>query len=161
MMMLRAQLHNNSPVIEFVYKPITFMQNYLSMWRGWNMFAPNPIRVNGFVDAKITYADGSEYIWTFPRPQEGTLLERYIYGERYRKYVMDGLRLDSKSYLWPDGARFVLRKTAKRNLSKRPVSVTLRRRWKDIPNWEEEFIPHKSPPANDFNTFEFYTYEVN
>ena len=160
MMMIRAQLHQNSPVINYIYKPITFIQNYFSLWRGWSMFAPNPLRINGFVDAKIIYQDGSQKTWTFPGPQKGTLLQRYMYGERYRKYIMDGLRLDKNSHLWPDAAKFVIRKTSKENLNKIPSKIILRRRWQDIPNWNIFFIPHKSKLSNDYNTFEFYTHEV-
>lgn len=161
MMMIRAQLKDNSPVISFIYTPVTYIQNALSMWRGWSMFAPNPLRINGFLDAKIVYTDGSEMIWTFPRPQEGSLVQRYMYGERYRKYTMDGLRLDSKKFLWKDGARFVLRKTAKLHNGKRPEKVILRRRFKTIKNWNKKFVKHNMEiPKNEYNTYEFYTLRI-
>jgi hypothetical protein len=161
MMMIRAQLHENSPVINFIYKPITFLQNYLSMWRGWSMFAPNPLRINAFIDAKITFQDGEELIWDFPKPAEDNLIERYVFGERYRKYMTDGLRLDNKAFLREDAAKFVLRKIAPEHYKKKPVSVTLRRRWQDIADWNVNFIPHRTPvDKSKFNTFEFYTYKV-
>lgn len=161
MMMLRAQLHESSPVINFVYKPVTYVQNYFSMWRGWSMFAPNPLRINAYIDAKVVFEDGSTLIWDFPRPKDDNLVDRYLFGERYRKYMTDGLRLENKRFLWEDAAKFILRKIAPTQLRKTPVSVTLRRRWEDLPHWNAKFIPHRTPVDHSkFKSFEFYTYKV-
>lgn len=161
MMMVRAQLDKNSPVINFVYTPVTFVQNYFSMWRGWSMFAPNPLRTNAYVDAIIKFEDGSKIIYNFPRPDDDSLIEKYVFGERYRKYMTDGLRLDNKKHLWEDGAKFVLRKIAPTHFRKKPISVTLRRRWQKLKPWDQEFIAHRSKfDKTKFKKYEYYTYKV-
>lgn len=160
MMMIRAQIDDSAPITNFIYRPITFVQNYLSMWRGWNMFAPNPLRSNYYVDAKVSFADGSHYIWNFPNSSNISSFQKYLYAERFRKYSVDGLRLNSNSHLWPDAAKYVLRQMAKSHFRKVPLKVTLRRRWKDIPNWNDRFIKHKELSNVPFNTYEFYTHEV-
>jgi len=160
MMMARAQFDDKAPLINFIYKPITFVQNYLSLWRGWNMFAPNPLRTNQYIDAKIVYKDGTHKIWNFPRPSSQDLFNRYMWGERFRKYTSDALRLDSKQFLWKDGAKFVLKKVLQENNSKKPIEIILRRRWLQIPNWNKSFIPHRSEPKQEYNTFEYYHYKV-
>lgn len=161
MMMLRAQLDSSAPLINFIYTPVTFVQNYLSMWRGWSMFAPNPLRSNTYIDAVVEFKDRTKITWEFPRSSQENLIERYLWGERYRKYAVDGLRLDKNSHLWPDAARFVLKKIAKDHFRKLPNRVTLRRNWTNIEDWKDKFIPHKTQTKQQLKRFEFYTYEVN
>lgn len=162
MMMIRAQLDQKSPVINFVYTPITFIQNYFSMWRGWSMFAPEPMRMNAYIDAIVTFEDETEYVYNFLSIEDESLYERYVYGERLRKYMTDGLRLDSKSYLWKDAAKFVLKKIATTHFKKKPASVTLRRRWLPLTHWDLALVPHRSKiNKKAFNKYEYYTYEVN
>jgi hypothetical protein len=162
MMMIRAQLPKNSRYINSIYTPITFIQNYLSLWRGWSMFAPDPLKINGFLDAKIIFKDGTDRIWTLPTPHKLNSIPRYLYGERFRKYNFEALRLDSKKHLWPDAAKFVLKKTKDIDKSKTPTKIILRRRWLKIPDWNTNFIKHrtKAPAPNRFKTYEFYTFKV-
>jgi len=160
LMMARAQFDKKSPLINFVYTPITFVQNYFSMWRGWEMFAPNPLRTNQYVDAKITFKDGEKIIRDFPRPSNNSLLARYMWGERYRKYTSDALRLDSKKFLWKDAAIFVMKSIKETHPNKQPIEVKLRRRWLDIPNWNKEFILHGELPKNEYKTYEYYTLQI-
>lgn len=159
-MMIRAQVDDTTPFAKVVLKPVTFVQNYLSLWRGWSMFAPNPLRSNSFIDAKVTFSDGTFMVWDFPRPSTSNFSEKYFYGERFRKYSVDGLRKDNNSHLWPDAAKYVLRKIAKNYYKKIPLKVTLRRRWRNIPDWNQQFITHKKQNTSKFNTYNFYTYEV-
>lgn len=161
MMMIRAQLPKNAPVINFLYTPVTFIQNYLSLWRGWQMFAPNPSRINGFIEASILFEDGTQMEWSFPRPQEGSLFERYMYGERYRKYTMDALRLNTMKFLWRDGAHFVLNKTEHMWNGKKPAFVILRRRFLNIQDWSKKFVKHgEEIPKSKYKSYDFYKYKV-
>jgi hypothetical protein len=161
MMMIRAQLPSNAPVINYVYKPVTFVQNYFSLWRGWSMFAPNPLRTNQYVDAKVTFADGTSIIWNFPNASETNVLKRYLFSERYRKYSSDALRLDSKKFLWEDSTKYIVRKLAVTHAGKQPLSITLRRRWEHIPKWNKSFREHgRVLDTKKFRTYEYYTYKV-
>jgi hypothetical protein len=162
MMMIRAQLPSDAPVINYAYTPVTVIQNYLSMWRGWSMFAPNPLRTNQYVDAKVHFKDGTSMIWNFPNIEEKSLLKRYFFSERYRKYSSDALRLTNKKHLWEDGAKYIVRKLSKSHSDKSPISVTLRRRWEHIPKWNKEFRMHGQELNRDnFKTYEYYTYKVS
>jgi hypothetical protein len=123
------------------------------LFQAWGMFAPDPMNQNIYVDAEVTFRDGSTRLLPFPRMQELGYVDRY-FKERYRKFVTEYLRLDSHSALWPDAARFVAR--ANRNPSNPPVSVRLIRSWTDIPapsgrDWEYRPYPPKS--------FTFFTYQ--
>jgi hypothetical protein len=100
-----------------------------SLFQNWSMFAPDPPLENINVDAEITFRDGETRTWKFPRMHELGFVERY-YEERYRKYAIDHLRVDSESGLRPDAARYVARLTPRPENP--PVTVVLYRSWSEI-----------------------------
>jgi hypothetical protein len=102
------------------------------LWSGlfqrWNMFAPEPAKVDFYIEAEITLHDGEKRTWIFPRMEKLSYAQRYA-KERYRKY-MEYLRQDSYSALWPDAARHIARFYI--NPSNPPVFVILARYWSEI-----------------------------
>jgi hypothetical protein len=92
----------------------------------WSMFAPEPYRINVHVVAEISYSDGSRGRWSVPR--NGPLLGGYR-DFRWRKYDEE-LRKDSYSHLWRPLAEWIVRRERARG--RRPVRVTLVRRWYDL-----------------------------
>jgi len=117
------------------------------------MFAPDPTTLNTYIEAEVTFRDGSMRVWSFPRMNELSYVDRY-FKERYRKYSTEYLRVDSHSALWPDAARYIAR--ANRNPSNPPVSVRLIRSWSEIqppgPGGEYRYTAWKSYP--------YYTYQL-
>ena len=102
------------------------------LWSGlfqiWDMFAPDPLKMNSYVDAEVWFRDGSARVWSLPRMNEIGLVERY-FKERYRKFS-EYLRRDSHSVFWPDAARYIAR--LHRNPGNPPTAVQLIRHWSDI-----------------------------
>ena len=86
-----------------------FIRPYM-LWSGlfqaWDMFAPNPMKLNSYVEAEVSFRDGSRRIWSFPRMNEIGYVDRY-FKERYRKFANEYLRMDVHSALWPDAARYI------------------------------------------------------
>jgi hypothetical protein len=130
-------------------------QQYISrvgLWQSWGMFAPEPSNLNLYLTATLSYRDGSQQSWTWPRPEQLDLLTRYQ-KERYRKFTEYG-RLDAFSYLWPSMAQF-----AAKQLPQAPanpvVRVQLWRHW-----W---FVPPppaggdlSQPPPHQWSQYLFY-----
>lgn len=99
------------------------------LWQGWDMFAPDPLALEIDLVAEVTFADGHQATWIFPRMQEMPYLERYR-KERWRKW-RERVRLDAFAQIWPDTARWIARRF---DGPWHPVrSVALVRRWKAIP----------------------------
>jgi len=123
------------------------------LFQAWGMFAPDPITLNSYVDAELTFRDGSKQMWSFPRMNEISYVDRY-FKERYRKFSTEYLRMDSHSALWPDAARYIAR--ANRNPGNPPVSVRLIRSWSEIqpPGRGGEY---RSTP---WKSFSFFTYQL-
>jgi len=157
LMMIRAQIDDKKPLAKLIYKPITPIQNYFSVWRGWQMFAPNPLRTNSFVFANVFTKNGV-FKYEFTGPQNGTTLERFLIGERFRKYIVEGVRKDKNSHLWEDCALYVKRKYERMYPDKKVLKINLYRKWYDIPKWNQMFIPHKSDSRINFKEYKFYTY---
>lgn len=63
------------------------VESYLyntAMWQDWSMFAPDPLQVNRYVNATITFQDGSTKFFDLPRLSQLNFLEAWI-EKRYRK----------------------------------------------------------------------------
>jgi len=98
------------------------------LWQGWDMFSPEPLSINVDLDAEVTFADGSQATWVFPRMERLGYLERYR-KERYRKW-RERVRLDAFALVWPDTARYVARLY---DGPEHPVDrVALTRRWVEV-----------------------------
>jgi len=110
--------------------------SYVGLWQAWDLFAPNPASINVYLSAVVTYRDGSQREWVWPRMEQLDLLTRYR-EERYRKFVEYG-NLDAYSGLWPSMAMFAVEQIKYRDPANPPVGVQLWRHW-----W---FVP--LPPAN-------------
>jgi hypothetical protein len=58
----------------------------LGLWQSWIMFAPNPAMANAYLEAEVTFRDGSRATWPFPRMEKLGYVERFR-RERYRKWA--------------------------------------------------------------------------
>jgi hypothetical protein len=101
------------------------------LWSGlfqrWDMFAPDPLKVNSYVEARVTFEDGHSVTWSFPRMDQLGFADRY-FQERYRKYATE--YLVANAGLWPDAARRIAR--LNNQGPSRPAVVILIRRWSEI-----------------------------
>ena len=126
---------------------------FTGLFQKWDMFAPDPSKLNNFVGAAVTYHDGKRSLWTFPRMENLGYTDKY-FQERYRKYANDCLRLDMYSQLWPDAARYIARQNA--GSGNPPAAINLVRYWSIVPppdsNWQE--------PAATWNQHTFFHYDV-
>ncbi|HXS96060.1 MAG TPA: hypothetical protein VN736_15750 [Candidatus Limnocylindrales bacterium] len=126
---------------------------YFGLFQKWDMFAPDPTKLNSYIDAVVTYRDGQTSKWGFPRMEELGIVDKY-FEERYRKYMNDNLRLDTNSGLWPDAARYIAR--ANNRAGDPPVLVTLVRHWSIVPPPGPDGEPGYVP----WSQFEFFHYTV-
>src|SRR5437868_6918275 len=51
---------------------------WTGLFQKWDMFAPDPSKLNNFVTATITYANGQTEIWGFPRMEKLGAAEKYV-----------------------------------------------------------------------------------
>lgn len=158
-MMIRAQVNDNSDYARLIFKPATYIQDYFSLYRGWEMFAPNPVRVNRYVDALIEYPDGASEVFKFPIP-ESHWARYFRGGERLRKFADSGLIGDGNPKLMRDAARWILKQKGENDPGRIPSKITLRNNWQQIPRLDQGFLRHRERSSYDWNIENLFTYEV-
>jgi hypothetical protein len=143
----------DTPLIVQCREAIKGYMLWTGLFQKWDMFAPDPSKLNNYVTANVVYRDGRTAVWTFPRMENLGYVDRY-FKERYRKYANDNLRLDARAPLWPDAARYIARAMA--TPSEAPVEVDLVRHWSEVPAPG----PHGEEPPAPWSEFTFYRYSV-
>jgi hypothetical protein len=129
------------------------------LWQDWSMFSPDPLGINLHVEAKVRYRDGREASYTLPRLHLLSQMDRILM-ERYRKWVVDWLRVDGNSHLWSGATRFILK-----NLPSSPdnpvVSIRLVRYWHQIEDPRIHFRKWGYRiPDSELNGSEFHSQKV-
>jgi hypothetical protein len=132
---------SNSLLIAEVNAAVSPYLLWSGLFQNWNMFAPEPLKLNCSVEAQITFRDGRTRTWRFPLMQDLGLAERYQ-KERYRKFT-EYVRADSNSAMWPDAARFVAR--LNNDPSNPPGAVLLVRYWSEIGPPQADGSYHPGP----------------
>ena len=72
------------------------------LFQSWDMFGPDPVKVNSYVKAVVISRDRHMQVWSFPKMEDLGLGERFR-KERYRKF-MEVLPQPQLALLWPDVA---------------------------------------------------------
>jgi hypothetical protein len=157
--MFRIHLPMNTKFFATMFYPVDRYLSFFSIDQDWMMFAPVPNRGNIYLSAEVEFIDGTKENYMFPRTSMMTLSEKYDVGERFRKITTEGIRRDDFNFMWPDTARFVLKKMKEQTGHKLPLRVHLSRNWEIIPDINVEFRRH-GEPAHNYNSHKFYTYEV-
>ncbi len=134
----------NSLIRHRLLSPFIGYINFFGLWQGWSLF-DNPTKVNYYLTALVTFRDGTEKIWAFPRMDKLPILAK-MHKERYRKWAHDVLNDERNSFLWADAVRYVARQNY--NSHNPPVAVCLVRHWSRIPP-PKEGLGKPLPDADD------------
>lgn len=120
-------------------------------WQYWDMFAPNPSAWDGWVDAVVTFQDGTSLVFQYPRMKRLPPSQKYV-KERYRKFL-ERAHAEEYQWLWPRFAQRIALEAA-RATGKVPHSVSLRRHWKIVQ-------PPGRPQWPDYREFVYYEHIVD
>jgi hypothetical protein len=77
------------------------------LYQSWDMFGPDPVKINAYVKAVIISRDRHMQVWSFPKMEDLGLGERFR-KERYRKFL-EVLPQPQFAPLWPDVAAHLAR----------------------------------------------------
>jgi hypothetical protein len=122
-------------------------------WQYWDMFAPNPVQVDLWMDAEVVYKDGTRTIFSYPRMFTEPLVQKYI-KERYRK-LYERIDQEKYSFLWSPAAQRIAYLNAD-NPTNPPLLVNLRRHFQFIKRHETP-----SAPQAPYTMYKYYTHVVN
>ena len=144
--MPRSELHNRVRSLTWNYV------SHVGLWQHWGMFAPQPSNLNAYLSAVITYQDGSQQEWTWPRMAELDLVAKYP-KERYRKFA-EYARMDTFAFMWPSLAHYAAEVNAG-DPANPPVQVQLWRHWWFVPPPPENGDISHDPP-HEWNHYQFF-----
>ncbi|MBS1705401.1 MAG: hypothetical protein JST40_05975 [Armatimonadetes bacterium] len=118
------------------------------LWQYWDMFAPNPMSNDFWVEAKVDFTSGTKSGF-IPRMSQLDFFTRYR-KERYRKFG-ERIHQDENKWAWPYWAQGIARQ-AFRDTGEAPLRVHLIRHWR--------FLLGPTKPLPPYKETEFETYEV-
>ncbi len=111
-----------------IAKPFVF----LNLWQAWDMFGPQPLREDLWVEVTIVDRAGQKRQQAVSHMPAMPYLERYQ-RERWRKFFNEHLRLDAKSFLWAPYVEYVRREEARRGVTAETIELS---RW-----WRPSVVP--------------------
>ena len=129
--------------------PVRFYMNSTGFWQSWGMFSPNPANIDVWIDATVTFQDGTQARSPYPRMKTMPIWEKY-FKERYRKFVEN---THSVRHKWPPIAARIAYLSYS-DPENPPVRVDLFRHWKEI-------LPPPEPPPDEYSVYLFYKYTVD
>ena len=149
----------NSAALTFTRRITGKYLLYTGLWQGWDMFAPDPLTVNAYLEARLTMGDGSTKTWTFPRMERLGVWDKFRQ-ERYRKWAVDRIRPASAANLWSDTSRYIARLHAN-DPAGPPRVVVLSRHWRTLKSPASLWIPiGRENSAIAEEQFVFFHYDV-
>lgn len=101
----------------------------------WQLFAPEPDRLNTRISAVITLIDGREIAWNSPDWSSMGVWEQFTTFRRAEYF--DNLRLNSYKPAWEPFARYLAKTTAAREETS-VQSVALTRHWVEVSEFTED-----------------------
>jgi hypothetical protein len=120
----------DSPLISACRNVVRPYLVWSGLFQKWDMFAPDPSKLNCYVGAQIVRRDGQSELWMFPRMENLGVVDKY-FKERYRRFANDSIRRDLNAPAWPDTARYIAR--LNNSEANPPVAVNLVRYWSEVP----------------------------
>ena len=125
--LVATNMPSDSKIRREILRPGQTYLNATGLDQVWAVFAPDPRRLVLGMEARIRYADGTRHVWDIPRGND--VIDSY-WDYRWQKWMENVIVDASRNRLARRTAEFVARRERERG--KRPVRVTLVRRWRDL-----------------------------
>ncbi len=122
--------------------------------RTWTPYAPDVTTGNYHIEAEITFRDGSQRVWPFPRVEKLSQIGRMIKAH-YGCWID---KIFENSFAWPDTARYIARLHAT-DPANPPQKVVFVQYWGTIPppvpgSYQPIPKEYEQPYPNPFFTYD-------
>lgn len=131
--------------------PLSYYTLSTGFWQYWDMFAPNPASIDLYLEADITYRDGSKTRFHYPRIYTLSIPMKYV-KERYRKFY-ENVNNDEQAYIRPAVAQRIALESFD-DPANPPVQVVLIRYFDTIE-------PPGVPEDPTYKSVPYFTYRVD
>lgn len=119
---------------------------HTAQWQDWQMFAPDPLQINRYVAATVTFQNGATRLYTFPRLSQLNWLEAWV-EKRYRK-LQHRIAENKSPLVKQDLARFIARRT--HDPANPPIRVVLTLYEAPIPRHDRPEVSGPAPAWVDY-----------
>lgn len=109
--------------------PIKYYLQCTGLWQYWDMFAPDPLKRDIYMDAIVTYRSGDKHTYKYLRVADLPVFDRYFV-ERYRKYF-ERINENGLENLWV-GTAFRIAQKANTYPGNPPTQIELVRHWREV-----------------------------
>ena len=116
--------------------------------QSWSMFSPSPDKMDVYLEAQVSYADGEKRSWLFPRMVHMGYVKRYQ-EERWRKLVELATH-GGNEMLWPALARYAAR-VNDYDTQNPPMSVEIIQHSRIVPPPGQAIPPYTVAPLQTGN----------
>lgn len=120
-------------------------------WQYWDMFAPNPSNLDVWVDAEVTFLDGTKRTAPYPRMAQLSIPKKYAM-ERFRKFL-ERAHSEEFQFLWAPFAQHIALENYT-SPTNPPVRVVLVRHFRLIQ-------PPGTPTPERYTDVPYFTYDVD
>lgn len=125
--------------------------DWTGLWQYWDMFAPNPSNLDLWVDAEVTFQDGTRRVQTYPRMANLPIPQKYAM-ERFRKFL-ERANAEAFDFLWAPFAQHMALE-AFADPDNPPVRVVLIRHFRYIQ-------PPSKPTPEAYTAVRYFEYDVD
>ena len=127
---------------------------------GWQLFAPEPDKVNSYLSAEVRFADGKAAFIRSPQWRSMSASERFL---NFRKAeYFDKIRLDNNASAWPALCEYWGKTTDHPDgLDIRAKEIILKRHWVVIPKPTPENLQQFPVPPKCNRDYIIYAKELN
>lgn len=103
------------------------------LWQGnWNLFAPEPDKINVAITAEVIFPDGEEIVWRSPEWRSMSAWQRFL-SFREAEFI-DNVRKDVFQVVWSTFADYLSQLVVHpTNPELKPTGIILTRHWVIIP----------------------------
>jgi hypothetical protein len=129
-------LSPDCPLKQKLIPPFLGYLNFFGFWQGWSVFE-TPRTYNEYLTSVVTFQDGSQQVWEFPRMEKMSVVEK-MFKEGFRRWSNDCVSDKDDAFLWPDTVRYIAK--ANTHPGRVPTTVSIVRHW----TWID-------PPATGIN----------
>ena len=129
----------NSAIVQFFVGTVRPYLTVTAFAQSWSMFSPYPDRMDVYLEARITYANGRTRSWEYPRMVHMNYVKRYE-EERWRK-MTEVVTHGGNHELWPALARYAAR-INNPDPQNPPVSVELFQHSRNVPPPGQRIPPY-------------------
>lgn len=133
-------------------RPLMGPMQWLGLWHGWSMFAPEPLHVNRRIRAELMYSDGSVDEWRPIEPRRTNWFMDWLWF-RYFKY-QSSLLCGTNKALYRPLCEFLVQQATEEGLQVQSVKLVREYQYVQPPDADEPLGPWQESVIHEWSSLD-------